>query len=117
MSKPTTHKVMIRKADGSLLEAVIPRTAADIDMQPQIPAYGLALLAFSPYDEKTGRVRWSPHAREVLKGLTEQYGEEAVRKQLLGILIDIEGGFTPNNPIGLLVHRTRTAGTTRTLTI
>ena len=117
MNKPTVHKVFIGKADGSRVEVVIPRTPADIDQQAEIPAFALALLAFSPYDEKTGRVRWSPHARDVLKGLTEQYGEEAVRKQLLGIMIDIEGGFTPNNPIGLLVHRTRTSGTTRTLTI
>ena len=97
---------------GEKREIVVPRTPADVDLQDDVPAWGLALLALSPYDER-GIIRWSPFARETLKRLAEQYGDFEVRKQLRGLLIDIEGGFVPDNPIGLLIHRVRVSGTTR----
>lgn len=109
--------VEIRRKDGAIVKVVVPKTAIDVESQPDIPAYALALVAFSPVDPRTGWLRWSPHARDVLSRLTEQYGEPEVRRQLIGVLIDMEQGFKPLNPIGLLVHRVRTAGTTKTLQI
>ena len=97
---------------GEKREVVVPRTAADVDMQPDIDGWGLALLALSPYDER-GMLRWSPFARETLRRLSDEYGDDTVRRQLRGLLIDIEGGFIPSNPIGLLIHRVRVSGTSR----
>lgn len=105
----------IRRPDGTTHKVIVPKTALDVENQPEIPAYALAVLAFSPVDDKQGRLRWSPSARDALKRLTEEYGEAEVRRQLIALLIDIEQGFRPINPIGLLIHRTRSAGTTQPL--
>lgn len=115
--KTTDHQtVSIRQQDGSVRTIVVPRTAADVEAQQDVPAWVLALFAFAPCTNGVV-VRWSPSTRDVLRRMSEDYGDGELRRQLVALLIDIEGGFVPTNPIGLLIHRLRAAGTTRTLTI
>lgn len=115
-NKNDPQTVTIRQPDGNTRKIVVPRSARDVEAQPDVPAWVLALFAFAPTTDGTV-VRWSPHTRDFLRRLSEDYGETAFRQQLTSLLIDIEDGFVPNNPVGLLCHRLRAAGTTRTLQI
>ena len=109
---PHAPAKLMLNVQGEKREVVVPHTPEDIDNQPEINAWGLALIALSPYDER-GIMRWSPYARETLIRLSNEYGDEVVRRQLRGLIIDMNGGFKPTNPIGLLIHRVRQSGTTK----
>ena len=115
-NKNEPQTVTIRQADGDTRKIVVPRSARDVEAQPDVPAWVLALFAFAPTNGGTV-VRWSPHTRDFLRHLSEEYGEPAFRQQLISLLIDMEDGFVPSNPVGLICHRLRAAGTTRTLQI
>lgn len=109
--------VSVRRRDGTELKIIVPRTAADVDCQPDLPAWVLALFAFAPRSSDGHVQGWSPFSRDTLRRLSDDYGDNVLRRQLISLLIDIEGGFRPDNPIGLLIHRTRATTTSRTLQI
>lgn len=115
-TNPKQQMITVRRQAGGELQVCIPRTVEDVDQQPEIPAWFLAMLAFAQVSVDGG-VRWSPHARDVLRRLSAEYGDEEMRRQLRGLLIDMQGGFKPDNPVGLLIHRVRANGTTAPLSI
>jgi len=109
------HKITINTHDGPR-EIVVPRCVADVENQDQYPAWLLALVALSRL-MPNGRINWSPFARDSLRRLSEQYGDDEVRRQLIGLIVDMSEGFQPINPIGLLIHRVRKSGTTRPIDV
>lgn len=91
--------------DGKPLHITVPRTRLDVEMQPDIPARVLALLAFST--KVDGRRRWSDFTRQTFRNLEQQYGDSALRTTLAALLDEINMGLKPTNPIGLFIHRVR----------
>lgn len=107
--------IQARKRDGSTMSIVIPKTRVDVEMQPEVPAYVLATLAFSA--RVNGVRRWSDFTLQTLKRLESQYGAQAVRETLAVLLDDIANGFKPSNPIGILIHRIRLTANSGEMTI
>lgn len=115
-NKAKPRKVTVQMQNGERVEMVVPTCPADVENQPNFPAWSLALMAFCPFDAY-GRAIWSPFSKQTLKRLQDDYGEAELRKQLMGLLIDMAEGFKPSNPIGLLIHRVRQCGTTKELMV
>lgn len=107
--------IQARRRDGSTLQVVVPTCRADVEMQPDIPSYVLATLAFSV--RINGVRRWSDFTRQTLKRLEGQYGAQALRETLCVLLDDIATGFKPSNPIGILIHRLRLTANSGDMTI
>lgn len=120
MKTPTPEQkqeiVIVRLRDGGEMKVIVPRSPADVDMQPNVPAWVLTMFAFA-LRTHDGRYTWSPYTRDTLKRLSDDYGDDTLRRHLSSLLIDIEGGFRPDNPLGLIIHRVRSSTTTRTLQI
>lgn len=105
MSDSKPEVIQTVDSTGKPLSIVVPRTRIDVELQPNIPARVLALLAFS---SRVGGVRrWSDFTRLTLRRLEEQYGDEAMRQALAALLDEITMGLRPSNPIGLYIHRVR----------
>lgn len=107
--------IQARGPDGKPVTIIIPRTRYDVEMQPHIPAYTLATLAYSSLIE--GHRRWSQYTLDTLKRISAQYGDDVMRRMLCALLDETAAGFRPTNPIGLLIHRTRTSANTDTLVL
>lgn len=113
MCKPAAHEQMaFINPDGSKGVLYVPRTPRDVEEQPNIPAAALATVAFAPL--VNGRRAWSQYTYSVLKRQAAVYGEEVLRRHLCALLTEILGGFKPDNPIGLLIHRVRQTPTDST---
>lgn len=112
-SKPEI--IQARRRDGSTLQVVVPTCRADVEMQPDIPAHVLAVLAFSA--RVNGVRRWSEFTRQTLQRLETQYGSATLRECLGCLLDDIATGFRPTNPVGILIHRVRMTADSDSMTI
>lgn len=97
--------IQYRRRDGGLSKFIVPRTRQDIEQQPDVPAWALALLAFS--QKVDGRRRWSDFTHKTFLALQQQYGDTAMRTTLAALLDEINMGLKPTNPIGLFIHRVR----------
>lgn len=100
-----TQTVPYRRPDGTTAQAIIPRTAADVRNQPDVPAWVLVVLALSPRVD--GKKVYSSYTVQQIKRLQAQFGPESLRYQLESLLTDMLGGFMPTNPMGLFIHRVR----------
>lgn len=107
--------VHARYPDGSVVKLVVPKSSADVEMQRDVEAHLLALIAFAPVVQ--GRRRWSQFTNHTLRNLQRQYGDEILRTVLMGLLDDIRTGFKPMNPVGVFIHRVRASATTDELTV
>lgn len=106
MSKDRKPEIIqARRRDGTTLEIIVPMSRVDVEMQPDAPAYVLAVLAFS--SRVNGVRRWSQFTLETLRRLERQFGSETLRSVLCGLLDDIAAGFRPTNPVGIFIHRVR----------
>ena len=112
MANPPHEKISYRRLDGTDGIMVVPRTPHDVEQQSDIPAAALASVAFAP--KVNGRRAWSPYTYSVLSRLATQYGDDLLRRHLCALLTDILGGFSPTNPIGILIHRVRQTPTEST---
>lgn len=101
--------------DGQTLQVVVPRSGVDVEMQANVPAHILALLAFAP--RVNGVRRWSDFTKLTLARLADRYGDQTLRQVLSNLLDDMTNGFTPHNPVGVFIHRVRACATTDNLSI
>lgn len=106
---PKVEKAPYRKPDGTISEIIIPKTAIDVEQQPDIPAYVLAVAALSPV--LNGRRAWSRFTLWALRRLQDQFGDRCLRLHLISLLVEMQGGFEPQNPIGIFIHRVRSTQT------
>lgn len=110
---PKVEKAPYRKPDGTIAELIIPKTAVDVEQQPDIPACVLAVAALSPL--VNGRRAWSRFTIYTLHRLQDQFGDHCLRLHLISLLVEMQGGFKPQNPIGIFIHRVRSTQTETTL--
>lgn len=115
MSERKPEVIQARYRDGAVVRVVVPFSRVDVEQQPNIPAYVLALVAFSQV--VNGVRRWSQFTSLTLKRLQSEFGEDALRDTLCSLLDDMANGFVPENPIGLFIHRVRSTATTTELEI
>lgn len=115
MKEQNAETIQARKQDGTRYTLVIPKSRLDVEMQPDVPPYVLATLAFSV--RVNGVRRWSDFTLRTLCRLERQYGAQAMRETLGMLLDDIVNGFKPHNPIGILIHRLRLTANSSELTI
>lgn len=115
MKERKAETIQARKRDGSTQTIVIPKSRLDVEMQPDVPAYVLATLAFSL--RVNGVRRWSDFTLQTLRRLESQYGAQALRDTLCVLLDDIATGFKPINPVGILIHRIRLTANSGDMTL
>lgn len=113
MSKQQVYKLPYRRPDGSVVDVVKPVTPLDVEQQDDIPAAILATAAFSTFIN--GSPCFSRFTLRTFKTLSDQYGDETLRNHLIALLTEIQSGFRPSNPVGLLIHRVKLTATESTL--
>ena len=113
-TEPRSFK--LKTKDGSVVDVYRCATAADVDSQSEIPSNILALLTFSPADPHGG-VCVSTYTRDVLARFHGSLGDTAFRSVLRELVVDMQCGFAPHNPFGVLISRLRRFGCSTELVI
>lgn len=103
--KPPTLPPVNFNVGGVSYRVVPPRSVEDVDCQPDVPSWILALLAFAPL--VNGRLFVSKFTCSALRDLNEQCGAPLLREMLRQLVLDISGGYRPANPYGLFISRCR----------
>ncbi len=109
MSNHQVYKLPYRRPDGTVVDVVRPTSAIDVEQQPDIPSAILATAAFAPVIN--GVPSFSRFTLYTFKNLSDMYGDDTLRNHLSSLLTEIQGGFRPKNPVGILIHRVRLTAT------
>lgn len=91
--------------EGKKVSAFRCYTVADVDNQPDVPAWSLALISLPPVSD--GKLLISAYTRHVLIRLQDTCGAAVCRDCLRSVIADMSHGFCPRNPVGVYVSRCR----------
>lgn len=116
MNTQTNNPIKLKTKDGSVVDVYRCLTAADVDSQNNIPSNILALLTFAP-SNPNGGVCVSTYTRDVLTRFHVSLGDTAFRSVFRELIVDIQCGFNPHNPFGVLISRLRRFGCSTELVI
>lgn len=83
-------------------------SAADVDNQPDVEPWALALASLPPL--QNGVLLTSRYTMTVLQRLQVEYGRDAFLMTFRSLVVDMEHGLRPNNPVGMFIGRLRALG-------
>lgn len=103
----TPQRVLLRDEHGQL-PVFRCETAADVDNQTDVEPWALAVASLPPIER--GVLLASRYTVTVLKRLQTEYGRDAFLITFRSLIVDMEHGLRPNNPVGMFIGRLRALG-------
>lgn len=101
------RRISVPSGDGRI--AVFRcETAADVDNQPDVEPWALAIASLPPL--QNGVVLASRYTLTVLQRLQGEYGRDSFLMTFRSLIVDMQHGLKPNNPVGMFIGRLRAFG-------
>lgn len=108
MNKTHTPMRVLIPSEKGTIPVFRCETAADVDNQPDCEPWALAIASLPPVEH--GKLLASRYTLTVLRRLQVEYGRDAFLLTFRSLIVDIEHGLKPTNPVGLFIGRLRALG-------
>lgn len=108
MNANTPHRRILLPAEKGNVPVFRCETAADVDNQPDVEPWALAVASLPPIQR--GVLLASRYTMTVLQRLQVEYGRDSFLMTFRSLIVDMEHGLKPNNPVGMFIGRLRALG-------